>query len=825
MGDSRNRLYSTRSRVRPMFISMGSAGSRRVERAGSGHVQRVHEIPTHYSSTHPEVLGNNNGFETGDFHTDEETNFASGYARMQGYPEFKYSHGQGHAISRNSLLGTAQNHGSGYLASYPARGMAESGISLFAEGQTMDEFADKVDIEGGLPIFPSDRNPIMTSYTVTGRGNLGEDNIISPVKGSQVSGSVNFTGLMDPVFEHNGQNDIRCRSNAARDNRNFSKLPPYYSTAPAAGACVYPVDRLERENSYKDYTLWSEANAEHSHGVNSTVRSPCKRKISALANRFTGSQSVSSHMSDFPARSNAAISCSANNGRRRTGHSSPNSIFTYSGSSAGQTVAPLSALPEDLRTCFPEEAHFSQERGFLREVPIGHYESLRSDHFYETSMSDETAIQCNQESGSTGSMGTEIEHVSTNLRPGYRQTMQVETTAFPVDLWSSRTLQSVAPSANLNLTSARFAHVSSAERVPGSHGGFNNPILSCGRGNSSLQVTNSHLGSRASGNIFDDNHSTFRIGQMRALNQIPNEEVRANVSAQNLTMNRYSSESTSGMNSLSHPSSSMNLPSNSSLSDYQIRRVPPCPPWAQSRQLIHSMTIPAYSLPVPRSTSMVPLADPHSNSVSTTFRRHPSSAHFFRGPPIASSVEDHNERLPSAFFEMPVGLPLQRIYRFQASDDHHAHISGGVTEMLPVIDQREREEEFRSYEQMLMLEATTLFGGIGLQDQYSDWRLDVDNMSYEDLLALEERIGNVCTGVTEDVISKNLIRRNYSSRDVADSSTSLETEVKCSICQEEYEEGDDLGRLECGHSYHAVCVKQWLVQKNQCPVCKASAFS
>ncbi|KAJ7535291.1 hypothetical protein O6H91_12G026400 [Diphasiastrum complanatum] len=43
--------------------------------------------------------------------------------------------------------------------------------------------------------------------------------------------------------------------------------------------------------------------------------------------------------------------------------------------------------------------------------------------------------------------------------------------------------------------------------------------------------------------------------------------------------------------------------------------------------------------------------------------------------------------------------------------------------------------------------------------------------------------------------------------------------------QEEYEEGDDLGRLECGHSYHAVCVKQWLVQKNQCPVCKASAFS
>jgi hypothetical protein len=40
-----------------------------------------------------------------------------------------------------------------------------------------------------------------------------------------------------------------------------------------------------------------------------------------------------------------------------------------------------------------------------------------------------------------------------------------------------------------------------------------------------------------------------------------------------------------------------------------------------------------------------------------------------------------------------------------------------------------------------MLEATLLFGGMGLHDQHSDLRLDVDNMSYEELLALEERIG------------------------------------------------------------------------------------
>ncbi|KAJ7298701.1 hypothetical protein O6H91_Y478300 [Diphasiastrum complanatum] len=92
-------------------------------------------------------------------------------------------------------------------------------------------------------------------------------------------------------------------------------------------------------------------------------------------------------------------------------------------------------------------------------------------------------------------------------------------------------------------------------------------------------------------------------------------------------------------------------------------------------------------------------------------------------------------------------------------------------------------------------------------------------------LALEERIGNVCTGLTEDGISEKLKTIKYSSQDASATSPLQETVVKCSICQEEYEEGDNLGYLDCGHSYHAICIKQWLVKKNQCPVCKASAFS
>lgn len=42
--------------------------------------------------------------------------------------------------------------------------------------------------------------------------------------------------------------------------------------------------------------------------------------------------------------------------------------------------------------------------------------------------------------------------------------------------------------------------------------------------------------------------------------------------------------------------------------------------------------------------------------------------------------------------------------------------------------------------------------------------------------------------------------------------------------QEEYVEDDDLGILDCGHDFHTVCIKQWLMQKNLCPICKSTAL-
>lgn len=158
------------------------------------------------------------------------------------------------------------------------------------------------------------------------------------------------------------------------------------------------------------------------------------------------------------------------------------------------------------------------------------------------------------------------------------------------------------------------------------------------------------------------------------------------------------------------------------------------------------------------------------------------------------------------------------------NDSQTRYTIEGLAEVLLALERIEQDEEL-TYEQVLMLEANFLFSGTNLHDQHSDMRLDIDNMSYEELLALEERIGSVNTGLAEEAVSECLTRFLYTSDVAAATSTSQESEVKCSVCQEEYVERDELGRLNCDHSYHAACIKQWLIQKNQCPICKAPAAS
>ncbi|GJV22474.1 hypothetical protein Tco_1371494 [Tanacetum coccineum] len=65
-----------------------------------------------------------------------------------------------------------------------------------------------------------------------------------------------------------------------------------------------------------------------------------------------------------------------------------------------------------------------------------------------------------------------------------------------------------------------------------------------------------------------------------------------------------------------------------------------------------------------------------------------------------------------------------------------------------------------SYEDYMLYDPF-INGVADLHDRHRDMRLDVDNMSYEELLALEERIGEVQTRLTEDVILKSMKQRKH----------------------------------------------------------------
>ncbi|GET88824.1 hypothetical protein, conserved [Leishmania tarentolae] len=111
---------------------------------------------------------------------------------------------------------------------------------------------------------------------------------------------------------------------------------------------------------------------------------------------------------------------------------------------------------------------------------------------------------------------------------------------------------------------------------------------------------------------------------------------------------------------------------------------------------------------------------------------------------------------------------------------------------------------------------------------------DIDDMTYEELLELEERIGNVSKGVTPALIDSCMVPLQ---------GTSAESDT-CAICQEELSStsttsttgaaptttslsGTDevcVKLLNCPHVFHKVCINRWLTQNKTCPICKVEVL-
>ncbi|KAK8926116.1 hypothetical protein KSP39_PZI018215 [Platanthera zijinensis] len=143
-----------------------------------------------------------------------------------------------------------------------------------------------------------------------------------------------------------------------------------------------------------------------------------------------------------------------------------------------------------------------------------------------------------------------------------------------------------------------------------------------------------------------------------------------------------------------------------------------------------------------------------------------------------------------------------------------------ISEIRNALDLMRRGVNLR-FEDVFMFDQSAFYGRADLYDRHRDMRLDVDNMSYEELLALEERIGYVNTGLSEETILKRLRQRKYSLCDLVVASAEQEP---CCICREDYKEGEEIVTLDCKHDFHTLCIKEWLMNKNLCPICKTTAL-
>lgn len=94
--------------------------------------------------------------------------------------------------------------------------------------------------------------------------------------------------------------------------------------------------------------------------------------------------------------------------------------------------------------------------------------------------------------------------------------------------------------------------------------------------------------------------------------------------------------------------------------------------------------------------------------------------------------------------------------------------------------------------------------GVG-EDAKEQW----DRFEYNSLASLTRRGGYGSVSLEKDVVNKSDVANN------------IEEEPQCSICLCEYEKGDKLISLPCGHVFHDDCITSWTDNNTRCPLCNS----
>ena len=174
-----------------------------------------------------------------------------------------------------------------------------------------------------------------------------------------------------------------------------------------------------------------------------------------------------------------------------------------------------------------------------------------------------------------------------------------------------------------------------------------------------------------------------------------------------------------------------------------------------------------------------------------------------------NEIKEKNDKMKQVLYEKNKQLEKIRIEKAKYEELNNGIVTK-INEVAQAIEeQRQRQLLNLRRREMMMNYLMSML--LGLRQRSELDYPNVDNMSYEELLALEERMGNVNKGLTQETINK-IPTEKFSRYKFIDD--------KCIICQYEFKSNEKVKVLPCKHCFHPDCIDEWLKNQKACPYCK-----
>ena len=176
---------------------------------------------------------------------------------------------------------------------------------------------------------------------------------------------------------------------------------------------------------------------------------------------------------------------------------------------------------------------------------------------------------------------------------------------------------------------------------------------------------------------------------------------------------------------------------------------------------------------------------------------------------VLNEMKEKNDKMKQTIYEKNKQLDRIKTEKIKYQNLNNEIINKINEVSQDIAQQRQRQLLLLRRREMMMNYLMTML--LGLRRRNDLDYPNVDNMSYEELLALEDRMGNVNRGLPKEKIDK-IPKEKFSRYKFIDD--------KCIICQYEFQPNEIVKVLPCKHCFHPDCIEEWLKNQKVCPYCK-----